>query len=63
MFRGITYGLLLTALGIFSMWLFYILGERDATGPIFIIMLGVGCVYATIAENRKHRSAKRKYNR
>lgn len=46
-------GIALIALGVFSIWLFYILGERDATGPIFIIVLGAGAVYTSIKDNRK----------
>jgi hypothetical protein len=46
-------GIALIILGIFSTWLFYILGETDATGPIFIILLGVGVVIISIKDNRR----------
>lgn len=54
-------GLVLVVLGIFSMWLFYTLGEADVTGPIFVIILGIGAVYASIKENRKQ--SKRRFGR
>lgn len=54
-------GLALIALGIFSMWLFYMLEEADITGPIFIIALGAGAVYSSIKDNRKQ--SKRRFGR
>lgn len=46
--RDFIAGLLLITFSIFSIWIFYLLGETDMTGPIFIIMLGVCQVYAAV---------------
>lgn len=46
-------GLALITLGVFSLCIFFILGERDITGPVFIILLGVGAAYASIKSNKR----------
>lgn len=59
--KDIIPGLLLITLGAVSLWAFCTLGETDGIGPIFIMLLGAGQVYASIREAqiaRKRRIAK-----
>lgn len=59
--RDIKYSLFLIILGFFSIWLFCSLGEKDMTGCVLIIILGICYLYDSVRKYSIGRKKNGKY--